>query len=258
MSDETRPEGQEEGDAKGQPDGAAREDREDQSEGGEISDYLDSGKPGEAPQQVAKEQNLPDTVEPLQIPTPTEGEVRERQTGGEAASEGAGCIIDKGQEKAESKGQSSQITTRAAVEAALREEAVNEYCRRIAGGESMKTISTDPDMPAMATFLGWCRENPLYSAAYTDALRMRAAVYADECVSLADEADKCTEAYEVQALKLRVETRRWVASRLLPKMYGDHQVVEHTGEVKMNEKQVDDRLAHLIAKLNTQKVGSQG
>jgi len=40
-------------------------------------------------------------------------------------------------------------------------------------------------------------------------------------VELADEAGRQTDAVGVQAARLRVDTRKWVASRLLPKKYGD-------------------------------------
>lgn len=131
----------------------------------------------------------------------------------------------------------------------LRLQSATELCQRVSEGESMNAICKDVDMPSRGTFLRWCRDDPRISALYADALRMRAAHYADELIELSDRAEGCTEAAEVQALKLMVNTRQWVASRLLPKMYGDHQIVEHTGEVKLDEAQVDARLNHLLKRI---------
>lgn len=139
--------------------------------------------------------------------------------------------------------------TRAELEHDIRLETVTELCRRVAQGESLRSIERDPDMPTRGTFLRWCYEDAEFGQMYTIALRLRAAGMADEVVELADKAESCTEAHEVQAIKLMVNTRQWVASRLLPKQYGDHQIVEHTGEVKLDEAQVDARLRHLIRKL---------
>lgn len=139
--------------------------------------------------------------------------------------------------------------TRAELEHDIRLETVTELCRRVAQGESLRSIERDPDMPTRGTFLRWCYEDAEFGQMYTVALRLRAAGMADEVVELADKAESCTEAHEVQAIKLMVNTRQWVASRLLPKQYGDHQIVEHTGEVKLDEAQVDARLRHLIRKL---------
>jgi hypothetical protein len=45
--------------------------------------------------------------------------------------------------------------------------------------------------------------------------------YADELVKLADLAQHCTRPEQVQAIRLMVNTRQWVISKLLPKKYGD-------------------------------------
>jgi hypothetical protein len=135
------------------------------------------------------------------------------------------------------------------LELQLRQETVLEMCRRIAEGESLKKIGQDPDMPSRGTFLRWCHEDAEIGQMYVIALRLRAAGHAEELEEDMAELDKCTEAYEVAALKVKINTRQWIMSRLLPKQYGDHQIIEHTGEVKLDEKQVDARLQHLVARI---------
>jgi hypothetical protein len=127
-------------------------------------------------------------------------------------------------------------------------ETATEICRRVAEGESMRTIIKDEGMPSNSTFLRWAAEDPEISRMYTQALQMRAAIYADELIDLADRAGTMTEAHQIQALKLMVNTRQWVSARLLPRVYGERTMLEHTGEVKLDEKQVDARIALLLTK----------
>lgn len=139
-------------------------------------------------------------------------------------------------------------------DADLRLEIATELCRQIAEGKSMNAIcAEDATMPSRGTFLRWCRDDIRIGQLYDHSLRMRGALYADEIIDLSDRAEKATEAHEVQALKLMVNSRQWVASRLLPKMYGDHQIVEHTGEVKMDKGEIDGRLAYLLQRIQDGK-----
>jgi hypothetical protein len=142
---------------------------------------------------------------------------------------------------------------RAAMIHELRIEATRELCRRVAGGESMRAVTQDPSMPNVSTFLQWAAEDAEISMMYHNALKMRAAALAedivDHCQTLL--TDKELSPARVQALKVVINTKQWAMARLLPKLYGDHQIIEHTGEVKMDEAQIDARLKHLLERIKT-------
>lgn len=133
---------------------------------------------------------------------------------------------------------------------ALRLEVVEQICYRMAGGESLSTICRDADMPAMQTVMRWLRDNPDMGRMYFTALQFRAARMAEElvdhCATL--EAGGLTQE-RINALKIVINTKQWTMSRLLPKQYGDHQIIEHTGEVKLDAAQVDAKLNSVIAQL---------
>lgn len=134
-----------------------------------------------------------------------------------------------------------------------RREVMQAIGERIAGGESLTAICKEPEMPSRFTVLGWVGDDPDIATIYRCALGMRADQYAEEIVSLADTAlGKSNE--DVQAIKLMVNSRQWVASRLLPKLYGDHQVIDHTGQGQIVPEQVDQRLALLIRKMQAIEV----
>jgi hypothetical protein len=119
----------------------------------------------------------------------------------------------------------------------------------------MNAICKEEGMPSRVTILRWCGENTLLAQAYTVALQMRSAGHAELLEEDMDELDRAKDPVRVAALKVKINTRQWIMSRLLPKQYGDHQVIEHTGEVKYTSDQLDQRLKHLIAQVSKHEQG---
>lgn len=113
-----------------------------------------------------------------------------------------------------------------------------EICTRLSGGESLRAICRDQAMPHQATIMRWVGDKEDFRRNYSRAREAQAECLADEIIDLADQADKET----VQAVKVRVDARKWVAARLLPKKYGDVRRHEHSGEVSLNLSDVIDRL----------------
>ena len=64
---------------------------------------------------------------------------------------------------------------------------------------------------------------PEFAEQYARAREVQAETLADEIVSIADEDG------DPQRQRLRVDARKWVASKLKPKRYGDKVTNEHTG-----------------------------
>lgn len=138
-------------------------------------------------------------------------------------------------------------------------EIANEICDRLAKGESLKRI-TGPDrdgfMPSETTVINWLSrgesgEEPYaaFLVQYARAREAQADTYFAEVVDIADEA--AVDAVAVARNRLRVDARKWTASKLAPKKYGDRQVIEHEGSVTtLTDEQLDAKLAELMAKLN--------
>ncbi len=104
-----------------------------------------------------------------------------------------------------------------------------KICRRLAEGEALRAICTDKAMPAISTVMGWLFNGKYedFLEQYTRARQAQAELRADEIIDIADGAEHgASEA--VQAARLRVDARKWVAAKLLPKKYGDK--LQHTGE----------------------------
>ncbi|HBD12852.1 MAG TPA: terminase small subunit protein [Porticoccaceae bacterium] len=147
------------------------------------------------------------------------------------------------------------------------EDLADEICERLADGESMRSIGRDPDMPSKATMFSWLRTKPEFLAQYEIAKQESAESHADDMIDIADNAtndwmemnasDAEKQAYRVngeaiQRSKLRVDTRKWAASKLNPKKYGEKTAIvgEDGGAVKveMTDSELAKRLAFLLAK----------
>lgn len=119
-------------------------------------------------------------------------------------------------------------------------EVADTICGRIVAGESLRRICSDDEMPAASSVFKWLREHPEFSEQYAKAKEEQAEGFADELVLIADEREY--EKVEVDGVplavkfdatavarnRLRVDTRKWVASKLLPKKYGERSQVDHT------------------------------
>ena len=100
----------------------------------------------------------------------------------------------------------------------------NMVCERIAGGESLRTICKDKDMPTARGVLKWLNADGNDAAVqqYAQAREDQADFHADEIIAIADSEPDAARA------RVRVDARRWVASKLRPKRYGER--VQHSGD----------------------------
>lgn len=108
----------------------------------------------------------------------------------------------------------------------------DDICARLAVGESLRSICKRERMPSMSTVFEWLRLDPAFAQNYTRAREHQAESYADEIASIADSAQGLDSA-GVNAARLRVDARKWCASKLLPKRYGDRIDVQHQGGISV-------------------------
>jgi hypothetical protein len=101
-----------------------------------------------------------------------------------------------------------------------------EVVSRMATGKSLSSVLREPGMPPWATFNRMLRSNEQLRVAYDKAVQDRADKLADEIIELSDavmpEGLRGPEASAwVQQKRLQVDARKWVASKLKPRTYGD-------------------------------------
>lgn len=110
----------------------------------------------------------------------------------------------------------------------FKQEIADEVCSEIVAGKSLNSICQRDDMPSVVTIFKWLRQQEDFAKSYAQAREAQADTLADQ---LHDIADNSTG--DVQRDRLRVDTRKWIASKLKPKKYGDKidATVEHSGQV---------------------------
>ena len=118
------------------------------------------------------------------------------------------------------------------------DELANDICARIANGESLVKICNGDKYPAATTIFQWIANNDEFRNKYAHAREAQADKLADEIVSIADDGVNDTYITDggqavnhdvIARSRLRVDARKWVASKLAPKKYGDKITQEHTG-----------------------------
>lgn len=104
-------------------------------------------------------------------------------------------------------------------------ELAAEICAHIADGKSMRTICRQDHMPALSSIFLWISTNPEFSEQYAKARDMQADAMAEDMLDIADTPPKMGErgidSADVADKRLRIDTRKWIASKLKPKKYGD-------------------------------------
>jgi len=97
---------------------------------------------------------------------------------------------------------------------------------RITSGRSLSSVLREADMPVLQTVQLKLERDEQYRAKYDKAVQDRADRLADEIMDLADEAmpewlEGSGASAWVQQKRLQVDARKWVASKLKPRTYGD-------------------------------------
>lgn len=113
-----------------------------------------------------------------------------------------------------------------------------QICERIADGESLRAICRDEAMPAKSTVFKWLNQQATFADQYARAREAQADTMADEILEIADETAFDSIESEGGGLKpdsewiarsrLRVDARKWLASKMAPKKYGDK--ITHAGD----------------------------
>jgi len=110
----------------------------------------------------------------------------------------------------------------------------------------MKLCKMYPEMPHHDSIFLWRYVHPEFSEQYAKAKLKQADLLAEEIIDISDDSAHDTTTTEdgkvvpntelVARSRLRVDTRKWLASKLLPKQYGDKMILEQKTEENENLK----------------------
>lgn len=106
--------------------------------------------------------------------------------------------------------------------------------------KGLRSICNAEEMPSVAAVMAWLNEVPAFAEQYARAKQEQAELMAEDMLEIADdgrndtfttaEGKEIVDSDVIQRSKLRVDTRKWLMSKLLPKKYGDSMDVTSKGE----------------------------
>ena len=141
------------------------------------------------------------------------------------------------------------------------EELAEIICLRLAEGESLRSVCSDDGMPSKQAVLRWLARNEEFRAQYVRAKEEGAEAIAEELFDIADDGtndwmekldkDGNCIGYQlngehVQRSKLRIDTRKWYLSKIMPKKYGDR--IQHDQRITITDI-TDEELDRKITEL---------
>lgn len=109
------------------------------------------------------------------------------------------------------------------------QEIADRICDQLSEGISLRTVCLADDMPDKQTVFSWIRKHKEFLDQYARAKEESADAMAEEILDIADEKES-----DVQRSRLRVDTRKWIMSKMKPKKYGEKLDVTSGGEKLAN------------------------
>ncbi len=136
----------------------------------------------------------------------------------------------------------------------------DRICRLLASGYSLRSICKRKCFPSHETIRRWRENNAEFGAQYARAREEQAETLVAEIISIADDAQsdyvekevngklvRVIDHEHIQRSRLRVDARKWYASKVLPKIYGEKISQEHSGPGGAPIQIAHDDLSHLSA-----------
>jgi len=116
-------------------------------------------------------------------------------------------------------------------------------------GRSLRSVLSEEGMPDRSTFYEWIRNDDLKSDHYARVKEDRADYIFEDILNIADETHndrrvksdgaEVVDHEAIQRSKLRVDARKWMLSKMLPKKYGDKIDVTSDGDKIGGDKSIN-------------------
>jgi len=128
------------------------------------------------------------------------------------------------------------------------DDLADEILDRLASGETLRGICRSKHIPPASTVRGWVVDNkgPGFAERYARARAMGMDEMADEIVEIADDIANDTlldsdgnaraNSEWISRSRLRVDSRKWLMSKVAANLYGDKLDVAVTGDVSFGER----------------------
>ena len=138
-------------------------------------------------------------------------------------------------------------------------EMAAKVCAELAEGKSLRAVCRDDGMPSEATVRAWALDDVEgFAAHYTRARELGYECLSDDILEISDDGtydtytdgqgNVRTDQEVIGRSRLRVDSRKWMLAKMLPKRYGDKLDLNHAGTIKHQLTDLsDDDLAAIAA-----------
>ena len=133
------------------------------------------------------------------------------------------------------------------------EELGKRVCDAVVASQSglRTTLARDPELPDERTVLRWMENNANFCRQYAYAKNDQLRLMAEDIVDLSND-----ESLEPNDKRIRIDTRKWLLSKLIPKTYGDKLDLTSGGEaMAAPSHQIDARIQSIIMQAQKRKAG---
>lgn len=124
------------------------------------------------------------------------------------------------------------------------DEMGERICAALAASERgiRAVLNSDPDFPSLSTFQGWMRNHASLSVLYARAKQQQLEAMAEDIVDISMD-----DSLDPNDKRIRIDTRKWLLSKLMSKTYGDKLDVTSGGEaLAPPSHQIDARVQSII------------
>lgn len=141
-----------------------------------------------------------------------------------------------------------------------KQKAIEKILYEASLGKSIRQILSDSeDLPSRKTFHEWMAQDKQLSDHYAHICELRAEMIFDEMLEIADDGtndyvenkngELVIDNEHVQRSKLRIDTRKWILSKMVPKKYGDKTDITTNGKDIVGKSMTDMELREEIERL---------
>ena len=154
-------------------------------------------------------------------------------------------------------------------------ELAAQICGELAAGRSLRSVCKDEWAPNRSTVFRWLAQFPEFRDQYARAKEESSDALVEELLDIADDGSNDwmeragsdgshlgwqVNGEHIQRSRVRIDTRKWIASKLKPKKYGER--IEHVGSVSvagsMTDAEIDARIEELRARRARTAPGAEG
>lgn len=126
-------------------------------------------------------------------------------------------------------------------------EIAQEICDVISTtSKGLKTLSREIEhWPDATTIYAWIMRHEEFAKQYLTARQLQAQIFVDEVIEICDDVSKdwrkdkdgndVVDHDHISRAALKINTRKWVACKLIPRIYGDKTQTEMSGSLGVHE-----------------------